>query len=136
MLRTKRYAQTEMCRWVEMHATIRSKEADAETKKRAKEIQGRLVHAMSQRMPMTTAAKEVWEQIGETKDQKVVRQLTILASSGDSGVHERGTQSCAYVAQTPRPVTTTCYLPLTRCVLPASLLLTDYRSLLRTTCYT
>ena len=84
MLRTKRYAQTEMCRWVELHATIRSKEADAETKKRAKEIQGRLVHAMSQRMPMTTAAKEVWEQIGETKDHKVVRQLTILASYGSS----------------------------------------------------
>ena len=84
LLRAKRILQGEVQRWLELHGAQRSQEATAQEKAAAKEEQAKLIGVLASRMPDAAKAREMWQQIGECKDQKVHKQLAVISSAASS----------------------------------------------------
>ena len=98
LLRSKRACQAEMARWLELHeerralakgskadvskAAARNVKADGDAGLKAE--QNRIVASMCKRLPQGDRLKEIWEEIGQIKDQKVHAQLRVLSSAGSS----------------------------------------------------
>ena len=76
LLRAKRSAQLQLSKWLQNQVAIKEKRADA----CAKDTAAKLVLEMCATMPEPSKAKEVWDAISASKDQKVSKNLTILSS--------------------------------------------------------
>ena len=86
LLRLKRSSQRQVTRWVELHRQIKEnkdKKADTVVKKAKEELQA-LVVDMCKDFPESARAQEIWEQLGQCKDQHVARCLLLLASPRSS----------------------------------------------------
>eukprot|EP00316_Scyphosphaera_apsteinii_P022810 CAMPEP_0119320840 /NCGR_PEP_ID=MMETSP1333-20130426/53618_1 /TAXON_ID=418940 /ORGANISM="Scyphosphaera apsteinii, Strain RCC1455" /LENGTH=1313 /DNA_ID=CAMNT_0007327653 /DNA_START=37 /DNA_END=3978 /DNA_ORIENTATION=+ len=77
LLRVKRNTQQQMARWIQLQRALKEKGSDAAV---AKAEQARLVKAMCEMQPDAVRAKEVWDQIGASKDQRVIKDLMLLSS--------------------------------------------------------
>lgn len=80
LLRAKRTAQGQAAKWVELHLAIKAKRAEAS----APEEAAKLVSDMCAFMPEPSKAKEVWDAIASSKDQKLSKDLMLLSSPSTS----------------------------------------------------
>ena len=91
MMRTKRVFQNDVLRWLELHDQLRTltranpcQMKNASARQSLLQQQRRVVETMCSRLPRADKAKEVWDAIGKTKDQKVHAQLCILSNTASS----------------------------------------------------
>jgi sister-chromatid-cohesion protein PDS5 len=76
LLRAKRTAQGQVAKWVELQLAIKAKRAEDS----APEEAAKLVSDMCAVMPEPSKAKEVWDAIASSKDQRLSKNLMLLAS--------------------------------------------------------
>jgi len=80
LLRAKRTAQGHFAKWVELQRAIKEKRAGPSDQDAA----AKLVADMCAVMPEPSRAKEVWDAIASSKDQKLAKNLALLASPSSS----------------------------------------------------
>ena len=77
LLRSKRAAQQQMARWVEIQGVLKTKRVDdAELRHE----QAKLVGVMCAQMPEPAKAKHVWETMRTSKDQRLLKDLVVLSA--------------------------------------------------------
>ena len=88
LLRCKRSAQGQIGEWLALSAKLKENRSDADAKAKL----DALVATMSREMVHSGLAKEVWDQLGQTKDKGVAKALLALASPASTYKEATGAQ--------------------------------------------